>query len=152
MSYNNIRKASGKMIEYTKSSTQSVSSGDTITFDTKRTTGGDSVSINGSGIISLNSSKSYWIQASIAINMSSNGDYKVTFQDSSGNTLSESAGVFPAYHTLSPDDDGNPFTNSSYMASLVVDNPSLDYKLVVTSIPASSTIRTETHLFIMEME
>ena len=114
MSYNNIRKASGKMIEYTKSSTQSVSSGDAITFDTKRTTGGDSVSINGSGIISLNSSKSYWIQASIAINMSSNGDYKVTFQDSSGNTLSERTGVFPAYHTLSPDDDGNPFAGLAF--------------------------------------
>ena len=152
MSYNNIRKASGKMIEYTKSTTQTVSNGDIITFNTKRTTGSDSVSISGSGVISLNSDKSYWIQASIAIDMSSNGDYKVTFQDASGNTLTESDGVFPAYHTLSPDDDGNPFTNSSYMASLVVDNPSLDYKLVVTSIPANSTVRTETHLFIMEME
>ena len=151
MSFKNTITAAAAMIEYTKSSTQTVSDGDTITFQTKRTTGSDGVSINGSGVISLDSGRSYWIQASIAIDMSSNGDYKVTFQDSSGNTLSESDGVFPAYQSLYPDDDGQPFTNSSYMASLIVERPSLSYKLVVVDVPENSTVRTETHLLIKEV-
>tara|TARA_Y100000114_G_scaffold150021_1_gene164960 strand:+ start:1650 stop:2108 length:459 start_codon:yes stop_codon:yes gene_type:complete len=151
MSFKNKTTVDAAMIEYTKTSTQTVSDGDTITFQTKRTTGSDGVSINGSGVISLDSNRSYWIQASIAINMSSNGDYKVTFQDSSGNTLSESDGVFPAYQSLYPDDDGQPFTNSSYMASLIVERPSLSYRLVVVDVPTNSTVRTETNLLIKEV-
>lgn len=153
MSFGNVTETSAVMVEYTMSSSQTVSSGDVITFDTKRTTGSDSTSVNSStGVISLDSSRNYWVQASVAVTMASNGSYEITFQDSAGNTLSESDGVFPAYHTITrPDDYQNSYVNHSYMASLMVDKPSLDYKLVVTAVPANSTVLVETHLFIMEM-
>ena len=141
------------MVEYTKSTSQTVSSGDVITFDTKRTTGSDSTSVNSStGVISLDGSRRYWVQASLAVTMSSNDSYEATFQDSNGNTLSESDGVFPAYHTITyPDDFNNSYVNHSYMASLIINTPTLDYKLVMTTVPANSTVLVETHLFIMEL-
>ena len=141
------------MVEYTKSTSQTVSSGDVITFDTKRTTGSDGTSVDSStGVISLNGSRNYWVQASLSVTMSSNGSYEATFQDSAGNTLSESDGVFPAYHTITrPDDYNNSYVNHSYMGSLIVDKPTLDYKLVITAVPANSTVLVETHLFIMEL-
>lgn len=151
MSFGNVTKTSAVMVEYTKSASQTVSSGDAITFNTKRTTGSDSTSVNSStGVISLDSSRSYWVQASVAATMPSDGSFEITFQDSSGNTLSESDGVFPAYHSLN-NTSVTAYINHSYMASLIVDKPSLSYKLVATTIPANSTIEVETHLFIMEM-
>lgn len=153
MSFGNVTEASAVMVEYTKSTSQTVSSGDVITFDTKRTTGSDSTSVNSStGVISLDGSRRYWVQASLAVTMSSNDSYEATFQDSNGNTLSESDGVFPAYHTITyPDDFNNSYVNHSYMASLIINTPTLDYKLVMTTVPANSTVLVETHLFIMEL-
>ena len=153
MSYNNIRKAICEFIEYTKSSTQIISNGNTITFDTKRTTGGDGVSIDSStGIITLNSDRSYWIQGFITFDIPSEGDFKVEFQDSNGNSLSESDGNFPAYFHSEPDrsDSGRPFANNSQLCSLLVKQPSLQYKLVATTVPSNTTVHLSTHLFITE--
>ena len=153
MSFGNITEASAVMVEYTKSTSQTVSSGDVIVFDTKRSTGSDGTSVDSStGVISLSGARNYWVQASLAVTMSTNGSYEATFQDSAGNTLSESDGVFPAYHTITyPDNFNNSYINHSYMGSLIVDNPTLDYKLVITAVPAGSTVLVETHLFIMEL-
>ena len=153
MSYNSIRKAICEFVEYTKSATQTISSGDVITFNTKKTTGGDSVSIDSStGIITLDSDRSYWIQASITFDIPSEGDFKVEFQDSSGNSLTESDGNFPAYFHSEPDKTGSgrPFANNSQLCSLLVKQPSLQYKLVATTVPANTTVHLSTHLFITE--
>ena len=153
MSYNNIRKAICEFIEYTKSSTQTISNGSVITFDTKRTTGGDGVSIDSStGIITLNSDRSYWIQGFITFDIPSEGDFKVEFQDSNGNSLTESDGNFPAYFHSEPDrsSSGRPFENNSQLCSLLVKQPSLQYKLVATTVPSNTTVHLSTHLFITE--
>jgi len=153
LSYNNIRKAICEFIEYTKSSTQTISNGSTITFNTKRTTGGDGVSIDSStGIITLNSDRSYWIQGFITFDIPSEGDFKVEFQDSNGNSLTESDGNFPAYFHSEPDrsNSGRPFANRSQLCSLLVKQPSLQYKLVATTVPSNTTVHLSTHLFITE--
>ena len=115
MSYNNIRKAICEFIEYTKSSTQTISNGSAITFDTKRTTGGDDVSIDSStGIITLDSSKRYWIQASINVIRSAAGNFEFTFQTGAGGSLAESDGVFPMLYI---EDHTKPIINSSFVTS-----------------------------------
>ena len=154
MSYGHTKKSSAIMVQYTKSSTQSLSDGDVITFNTKKTTGSDGTSVNSStGVIALDSSRRYWVQASISIEMSANDSFEVTFQDSAGNNLDESDGVFPAYHKLVTSGSVTPpFINHSYMASLVIDKPSLDYKLVATFDTSSShTCTVETNLLIIEI-
>ena len=151
MSYNSIRKAICEFVEYTKSSTQTISNGSVITFNTKRTNGCDEVSIDSStGVITLDPNRSYWIQASITFDIPSEGDFKVEFQDSSGNSLSESDGNFPAYFHSEPDrtSAGLPFANNSQLCSLLVKQPSLQYKLVATTVPANTTVHLSTHLFI----
>lgn len=154
MTYGFIAKAQTVFIEYTKPSAQTVSQGNAITFAdaNKRSTGSNSVSINSStGVITLASNKRYWIQAHLSVDMGADDAIcQIEFQDSNGNTLSESDGNFPFYHDVVEGRTTRPRENSSYMASLVVENPTLSYKLVPTTIPASSEIRTTTHLFIIE--
>lgn len=153
MTYKAPRVSNCAWIEYRQSSAQTISTGSIITFDTKRTTGGDSVSINSStGVVSLSSSKRYWIQASISIERSSNADYEINWEQSDGTALSESDGNFPAYNRLVTGVLGYPFYNSSFVASLMVNEPSIDYRLKVTTCPASSTVLSWTHLFIIELE
>lgn len=153
MTYKKARLSKCEWVEYRKSSTQTISTGSIITFDTKSTTGGDSVSIDSStGVVSLSSTKRYWIQASIAIEKSSNTDYQIDWEQSDGTAIATSDGNFPAYSRRVTYNLGYPFYNSSYVASLLVDNPSIDYRLKVTNCPANSTVLLETHLFIMELE
>ena len=150
MSYLTTRKADCAWIEYTQSSAQTISSGTDITWNTKKTTGGDSVSIDSStGIITLDSSKRYWIQASISVTRSASGNIEFTFQNGAGGSLSELGGSFPMIYI---EDNTDPYINSSFVASLVVSYPTTTYKLRCTSIDANSTFDSESHLFIMEMK
>ena len=150
MSYLTTRKSVCSWIEYTQSSAQTISSGTDITWNTKRSTGGDGVSIDSStGIITLDSNKRYWIQASISVTRSGNGNIEFTFQDGSGGSLSESDGVFPMLYV---EDNSDPYINSSFVASLVVSKPTTTYKLRCITIDTNSTFDSESNLFIMEMK
>lgn len=148
MSFNLVRKTNCAWIEYTQSSVQTISSGTDITWDTKRSTGGDSVSINSStGVITLDSSKRYWIQASVNVDRSASGNIEFTFQTGAGGSLTQAQGAFPMLYV---EDTTLPIINSSFVASLMVVNPSTTYKLRCVTVDASSTLEAETHLFIME--
>jgi len=150
MSYLTTRKSVCSWIEYTQSSVQTISSGTDITWNTKRSTGGDGVSIDSStGIITLDSSKRYWIQASINVIRSAAGNIEFTFQTGSGGSLSESDGVFPMLYI---EDSTKPIINSSFVASLMVSNPTTTYKLRCVTINANSTFASQSNLFIMEMK
>ena len=150
MSYLTTRKSDCAWIEYTQSSAQTISSGTDITWNTKRTTGGDGVSIDSStGIITLDSSKRYWIQASINVIRSAAGNIEFTFQNGSGGSLSESDGVFPMIYV---EDSTKPIINSSFVTSLMVSNPLTTYKLRCVTIDANSTFASQSNLFIMEMK
>lgn len=153
MTYLTPRVSKCAWVEYRQSSAQTISTNSIITFDTKRTTGGDSVSINSStGVVSLSSSKRYWIQASISIERSTNDDYEINWEESDGTALVEADGNFPAYSRRVTGVTAYPFANSSFVASLMVDEPSTDYRLKVTACPANSTVLSWTHLFIIELE
>ena len=150
MSYLTTRKASCSWIEYTQSSAQTISSGTDIIWNTKKTTGGDSVSIDSStGIITLDSSKRYWIQASINVIRSAAGNIEFTFQTGAGGSLSESDGVFPMIYV---EDSTKPIINSSFVTSLMVSKPTTTYKLRCVTIDANSTFASQSNLFIMEMK
>lgn len=155
MTYGFIAKAQTIFIEYSKPVAQTVSQNTSIIFAdaNKRSTGSDSVSINSTtGVITLASNKRYWIQAHLYVDMGSDDDFcQIEFQDSNGNTLGPSDGNFPYYHDEVASRTGRPRESNSYMASLIVEYPTLSYKLVPTTIRANSEIMTHTHLFIIEV-
>tara|TARA_R100000388_G_scaffold81605_1_gene60282 strand:- start:933 stop:1355 length:423 start_codon:yes stop_codon:yes gene_type:complete len=136
--------------------TQTISNNQIIKFDssTKRTTGNDGVSYNSTtGVLSLDSTKRYWVQASVAIKRSSNSDYAVRWFTSSGGNLDQDDGSFfvVARRVRHINSSGTPFVTSSHMASLVVDYPSVGYRLETSTIPSSSTVTLQTNLFIIEL-
>lgn len=150
MSYLNTRKASCAWVEYTQSSAQTISSGTDIIWDTSRSTGGDNISINSStGVITLDSSRRYWIQATINVVRSANGNIGFEFKTGAGGSLTQAQGNFPMLYI---EDTTNPYINSSFVASLMVSYPTSTYKLQCTTIDASSTLASQSHLFIMELK
>jgi len=155
MTFNCTRLSNCAWVELRQSSgtEQTISAGDILKFDsaTKRSTGGDSVSYNNTtGVLSLSSSKRYWVQASISIERSSNNLYQIDWELSDGTALSASDGSFPAYNHINRLSTF-PHINSSFVASLLIDNPSDSYRLKVTSCPSNSTFLESSHLFIMEL-
>jgi hypothetical protein len=150
VSYLNTRKASCAWVEFTQSSAQTISSGTDITWDTKRTTGGDNISYNSStGVITLDSSKRYWIQATINVVRNGNGNIGFEFKNGAGGSLTQAQGNFPMLYV---EDTSNPYINSSFVSSLVVSYPTITYKLVCTQIDQNSTLASQSHLFIMELK
>ena len=157
MTFNTTRLSSCAWVELRQSAgtEQTISNGDVILFNTstKRSTGGDSVSYdNSTGVLSLSSARRYWVQASIAIKRASGDDYEVEWQLSDGTALTPSDGAFSAYVKHVAGTTSYPFKGASFVASLMVDNPSNDYRLTVTDCPANSTVLEHTHLFIMELK
>ena len=149
MSFKLIRKSLCNWIEYTQSSEQTISSGTDIIWDTVRSTSTPSMSIDSStGVITLDSNKRYWIQANINILRSGNGGFEFKFLTGAGGSLSQSDGSFPILYV---EDTSKPITNSSLMASLMVSYPTSTYKLQCIDIDANSTLKAQSHLFIMEM-
>lgn len=156
MSYLLTRNSNCALIEYSMGTTQTISNNEIIKFDssTKRTTGNDGVSYNSTtGVLSLDSTKRYWVQASVAIKRSSNTDYGVRWFTSSGGELDQDDGSFfvVGRKVSAIGSPGTPFTTSSHMASLVVDYPSVDYILKTGTMPSSSTVTLQTNLFIIEL-
>lgn len=152
MTYRATKESSCVWIEYRQSSTQTISTGSIITFDTKRSSGADSVSINSStGVVTLSASRRYWIQACIAIQNASNLDWELEWEQSNGTALTPADGSFSAYRRRVTGPTSYPFYNSSYVASLIVNEPSINYRLKVATCAANSTVLAETHLFIMEL-
>lgn len=158
MTHNLMRRSKCNWIEYKQSAEQTISTNSVITWNTKKSTGNDSVSIDGSGIISLSSLKRYWLQASVCVQRSTyNTDFQFDFQESDGTSLDQSEGNFGCKFVWDGQLSSSPYatfpvTNSSLLASLIVNYPSTTYKLVCTNVSANSTFCAESNLFIMEME
>ena len=154
MSYLNFSPVPTRIVQYLPDQTTppALSNNLDIIWDTttKRSTGGDSVSINSStGVITLSSSRRYWLQASIQVDRATAGNFEFEWQDGSGNSLSASDGAFSAIYL---EDYTQPLVNSSLLASVVVSNPSLTYKLVCVSVPTNSSLNENTELLIWEFE
>ena len=150
MSYLGTRKSDCTWIEYTQSSAQTISTGTDIVWDVERSTSTPAMSINSStGVITLDSSKRYWIQASINVIRTDIGHIQFSFKTSAGASLTQAEGNFPMYYR----EDTTPYyINSSFVVSLMVSYPSTGYKLVCTEVDSNSTLASQSHLFVMEME
>mgnify|MGYP003137969028 CR=1 FL=1 len=152
MTYLNTKDSQIEFIEYKMSSTQAVDDDVVIKFDsaTKRTTGGDAVSYDSTtGILTLSSSRRYWVQASMVIDRGSNSAYSIEWiEDSSYNRINPSDGGFRAIAQRTAISSGN-YLTSSHVAHLMVDNPSIGYRLNFDTGPASD-VMTLTNLFIIE--
>lgn len=153
MTYRTTTTTAARFIEFSLSSSQTISTGSIIKFDStsKRTTGGDSVSYNSTtGVLTLSSTKRYWVQAAVHCERSTRDPYNLYWvTDSSTTEIQPSNGGFEAY-ILSG--DGTVKTSSSHVASLMVDSPSTGFRLYVGLVPSNSTITTRSSLFIVEAD
>ena len=155
MSYLNYRAATTRWIQFLPNQTTppTISSGSVVLWDTstKKTTGGDSVSVNAStGLITFSSSHRYLVQASIQIDRNASGGYSLEWQNSSGTTITPADGGFPVRYEYK-DNITQPMIDSSLVATLALVNPTDTYKLVCTSVDANSTVNPNTELLIWEL-
>lgn len=141
-----------RMIEVTLSSGQTASQGDFVLFDTIRATGAHGVSVNAStGEVSLNTGKMYYVVASIDVERSSiSSDWAFAWHDSAGVELTPSSGGFDANWIYALPTVVTSSPNGTFTAVYVSNTPEPIIKLKAKTLAASSTIRTETKLFILE--
>jgi len=141
-----------RMIEVTKSSAQTASSGDIVLFDTVRATGTHGVTVNSStGEIGLDTSKQYRVQASIHVDRSStSSSWRFAWVDSNGTEISATDGGYDAewtYHASS----ATSAPNATYVAMYQSNSPIGSIRLKATLLNANSSILTSTALLIMEV-
>lgn len=138
------------LIQITLSSAQTASAGDVVVFDTIASTSTPSLSLNATtGEITLDSTKHYYIQASIQVDRSSTtSDFNFAWIDSSGTTLTTSDGAFDAtweYHT------GTVGDTATCTANYITRSPTSAVRLKALTLATSSSVRTDTTVFIMEV-
>lgn len=153
MTYSATQPLKTVMIELTLSSSHSISSGDAVLFDTLRASGSHGVSVNAStGEISLDTSKHYYIQASIDVNRAANpSSWNFAFYDNTSTLISASSGGYDASwdtHTSSTTTG----LNATYTAVYQSASPYSSVFLKAVSVAASSTVRIDTSVFILEVD
>lgn len=149
MTYQTTSNKTVRMIEFRNSSSQSISSGDAIVFDTKKTSGGDSVSVNSStGAITLDSSKSYWLTLNLHVDRGATSQsFSSAFYDSGGQITAENGGFNSDYTVGVISNSYSP----TFTAQFVIHNPNDTYYAKMISVGSSSSIDTRTSLFILEV-
>lgn len=147
--------ATAVIIEASLSSAQTASAGDYVLFDTIRATGSHGVSVNSStGELTLDTSKQYYVQASIDVSRSStSGSWRFAWVDSSGTEISADLGGYDAEWNYSPPGTTTSGSNATYTAvyqsELVqVESP---IRLKATTLSTASSILTATKLLILEV-
>jgi len=140
------------LIQITLSSAQTASAGDVVVFDTIASTSTPSLSLNATtGEITLDSTKHYYIQASIQVDRSSTtSDFNFAWIDSSGTTLTTADGAFDAtweYHASA----GGVGETTTCTANYITRSPTSAVRLKALTLAASSSVRTDTTVFIMEV-
>ena len=154
MSFNIRKKVNTRFIELRADGTQTgIGDGTKVKFPTKVTTSGDSVSITSSGVISLSSSKSYYIQVHVSCDRpSSNSDISFEFwNDTSSTKLTRADGAFEARYLPT---SGSSWNNGSTIGQLRIDNPNFDLSIRVNQLGSGNSvdILEHCHLFIIEMD
>ena len=148
----NTKTKSTALIELSLSSSQTSNQGDIVVFDTLRSAGSHNVSVDASGNISLDTSRSYWIQASIDVDRSSLTS-SWAFSWYSGSTqLTPADGAYSAtweYHTSSGTQLGYP--NATFTATYVSSSPASSINLKADVLAGSSSINTSTKVIIVEV-
>lgn len=145
--------ASTTLIEVTKSSAQTASSGDIVLFDTIRATGSHGVTVNSStGVVGLDTSKHYHIEASIDVNRSStSSSWRFAWVDSTGTEISAADGGYDAEWTYYANTAAFDVPSGTYVAVYQSTSPLSEIRLKATLLGASSSILTQTALIIVEV-
>jgi len=135
------------MIEVSLSSAATVSTGSMVPFDTVRATGSHGVTVNSStGEVTLDTSKQYYIQASVDVSRSSTTTgFRFAWVDSTGTEIGVASGGYDAQW------DYNNNSTATYTAVYQSTTPVSPIRLKVDSISASSTLNLATKLFILEV-
>lgn len=141
-------------ITFTADGTQTAAGdGDKVKFPTKVTSGSDNVSISSAGVLSLDSSRSYYIQAHLSCDRPSNSsDVALEFYNDSTNAkLGQSDGAFEARYL--PTSSGT-LQNGSTIGQLSLENPTFDISIRLNRLGAGNNadIKSACHLFIIEMQ
>ena len=153
MTYLQRHSRTTRMVIISADGTQTVSNGDTILFPNKQTTGGDSVTVT-SGVISLSSTKSYFLQCAVSVERpSTSSDVIMTWYNADTSTaLGQSDGAFKSQ--LNPS-GGSSTTrkNGTLIAVMYIENPSYDIELVVSGLSSgTTTILNSMNILITEVE
>ena len=138
------------LIQLTLSNTQTASTGDVVLFDTINSTSAPSLSLNATtGEITLDSTKHYYIQASIQVDRSSTtSDFNFAWIDSNNSILTAAVGGYDAtweYHT------GNIGETATCTANYITRSPTSAVRLKAMTLAVNSSVRTDTTVFIMEI-
>lgn len=142
-----------RLIELSLSSAQTVSSGNTVAFDTLTASdAGHGVSVS-NGVISLDTDRRYWVQASMHIDRAStSSSWEFAFFDDTQNVeIDAPDGGYRAkwdWHDVSSF-YGKP--TATFTATYVSpDAPFASISLRTLSVAAGSTVRTDTRIIIIE--
>ena len=143
MSFRPKQTMNARFIEYTLSADTDVTSGSKILFNTKRTTGGDGVSVS-NGVFTLNQNCYYYIVLSIDVRRGTiNDSFEINMQDSTSTNLTPANGV----SKIDWNDSDLVFSNNSLIAALKY--PASTYSFVYTS---QNTGRINTPMDVLIME
>jgi hypothetical protein len=144
-----------RMIELSLSADQTISVGQIVLFDTIRASHvGHGVSLS-SGIIQLDQTRNYWMQASMDVTRASyTSDAEFTFYNASGTAMTAAEGAFPAvweYHSPTP---ASGRANATYTAAYVSTGTTESaVSLRASSISSASVINSQGFkILIVEVE
>lgn len=143
-----VRKlCSTAMIEVSLSATQTVSSSSVILFNTIRATHSHGVSVNPStGEITLDTTKHYYIQASIDVTRANTtSDFRFFWINSTGAEIVAANGGYDANW------QDNSTSNATYTAVYQTVSPVSPIRLRVAPIASNSTVNLATKLLILEV-
>lgn len=140
-----------RMIELSLSSAQTASQGDTVIFDQVKATGSHGVSVDVNGNISLDTSKAYFMQASIdVIRSSTTSSWQFGWYDGA-TALTESDNAYKATWVFGAADRIDE-PNATFTATYVTGSPISSVSLKAIELSSNSSISTDTRLFIVEVD
>lgn len=156
MSYRCRNPKSTVLVQLSADGTQtSASDGDKVLFPTKITTGSDGVSVS-AGVISLDSSRSYYMSVHVdADRPSSTSDISAEWwNDTTSTKLGPSDGAFEARWLPGNVSGGAPYYNGSTLGQLTLVNPSFDISVRINQLGSGNTLNISEyfHLYIIEID
>jgi len=154
MSYLSRRNAVTRMIQLNADGTQTGAvDGDKIKLPIKTTSGGDSVSVTATGVISLSSNFDYYIRIEPDLERSvSTSDVQIDFYNqSTSSTMTQEQGAMSC--RMLPTQTAYPDQSGVEMGQLLISQPTHDISIRFSQLGSNTCdINSGFHLFILEIE
>ena len=141
------------IVEITRASSLGIVSGNTCIFDTLRSTGGHTLSLNtGTGEITLDPFKHYYIQASIDITRgSTTSSFSFAWVDEAGAVISNADGGFDQNWDWHSSTGTTNVPNATMTAMYVTQAPKSKIKLKAVSVAAGSSFDGNLSVIVYEV-